>query len=203
MLDVLLIDDEPDLRASLEEAVRDAGHRVTVASDGAEGLGQVTSKVFDVVICDVRLPKLDGLTLMRRVRQESPATEVILMTAFAEVADAVAALKEGAYDYLTKPFDIDELLLQLKRIAQHRSLRRELEQARAELAGRRQDDHAGRALAVDAAGGGAGRGGRPRATRPVLVTGESGTGKELVARMLHERSSRAATPRSWRSTAGR
>src|SRR3712207_1398925 len=65
VLDVLLIDDEPDLRASLEESVREAGHRVTVANDGAEGLGQVTSKVFDVIICDVRLPKLDGLTLMR------------------------------------------------------------------------------------------------------------------------------------------
>ena len=126
-LDVLLIDDEPELRLALEEAVREAGHRVTVCGDGAEGLVQITSKVFDVIICDVRLPKADGLTLLRRVRQESPASEVILMTAYAEVADAVAALKEGAYDYLTKPFEIEELLLQLRRIGQHRSLRRELE----------------------------------------------------------------------------
>jgi DNA-binding NtrC family response regulator len=192
-LDVLLIDDEPELRLALEEAVREAGHRVTVAGDGAEGLVQITSKVFDVIICDVRLPKADGLTLLRRVRQESPASEVILMTAYAEVADAVAALKEGAYDYLTKPFEIDELLLQLRRIGQHRSLRRELDRAKAELADRK---HATTLI-----------GRSPTMRRvmgliqvvsqsdaPVLVTGESGTGKELVARMLHERSSRNAAP---------
>jgi two-component system, NtrC family, response regulator AtoC len=192
-LDVLLIDDEPDLRAALDEAVRDAGHRVTIANDGAEGLGQVTAKVFDVVICDVRLPKLDGLTLMRRVRQESPPTEVILMTAFAEVADAVAALKEGAYDYLTKPFEIDELLFQLKRIAQHRSLRRELEQARAELAGRRQATTLiGRSPSMRRVEGLVEV--VSQSDAPVLVTGESGTGKELVARMLHERSARREHP---------
>ena len=193
VLDVLLIDDEPDLRASLEESIRDAGHRVTVANDGAEGLGQVTSKVFDVIICDVRLPKLDGLTLMRRVRQESPSTEVILMTAFAEVADAVAALKEGAYDYLTKPFEIDELLFQLKRIAQHRSLKRELERARAELAGRRQDTTlVGRSPSMRRVVGLVEV--VSQSDAPVLVTGDSGTGKELVARMLHERSSRRDAP---------
>jgi DNA-binding NtrC family response regulator len=193
VLDVLLIDDEPDLRASLEDSVRDAGHRVTVANDGAEGLGQVTSKVFDVIICDVRLPKLDGLTLMRRVRQESPSTEVILMTAFAEVADAVAALKEGAYDYLTKPFEIDELLFQLKRIAQHRSLKRELERARAELAGRRQDTTlVGRSPSMRRVEGLVEV--VSQSDAPVLVTGDSGTGKELVARMLHERSSRRQHP---------
>jgi DNA-binding NtrC family response regulator len=193
VLDVLLIDDEPDLRASLEESIREAGHRVTVANDGAEGLGQVTSKVFDVIICDVRLPKLDGLTLMRRVRQESPSTEVILMTAFAEVADAVAALKEGAYDYLTKPFEIDELLFQLKRIAQHRSLKRELERARAELAGRRQDTTlVGRSPSMRRVVGLVEV--VSQSDAPVLVTGDSGTGKELVARMLHERSSRRDAP---------
>jgi DNA-binding NtrC family response regulator len=192
-LDVLLIDDEPALRSTLEEAVRAAGHRVTTAGDGAEGLGHITSKVFDAVICDVRLPKVDGLTLMRRIRQESPATEIILMTAYAEVSDAVAALKEGAYDYLTKPFEIDELLFQLKRINQHRNLRRELERARAELAGRRsQTNLTGRSPAMRRVVGLIEVVSQSEA--PVLVTGESGTGKELVARMLHERSSRRDKP---------
>jgi len=89
-LDILLIDDEADLRLVLEEALRDADHRVVAAGDGAEGLNHAVSKVFDVVICDVRLPKIDGLTLFRRIRQESPSTDVILMTAYAEVSDAVA-----------------------------------------------------------------------------------------------------------------
>jgi DNA-binding NtrC family response regulator len=192
-LDILLIDDEPDLRLVLQEALRDADHTVVVAGDGLEGLNHVQSKVFDVVICDVRLPGMDGLTLFRRIRQESPTTEVILMTAYAEVADAVTALKQGAFDYLTKPFDVDELLVQLKRISEHRALRSELEQARVELSGRKSEATlVGQSPAmrrvnslVDMVAS---------SDAPVLVTGESGTGKELVARMLHDRNARHAKP---------
>src|SRR6478609_11733413 len=137
MLDILLVDDEPDFRMLVGDALRDAGHRVSLASNGAEGLALISSNVFDVMICDIRLPKVDGLTLFRRVRQESPGTDVILITAHAAVSDAVAALKEGAYDYLTKPFDVDEIILQMERIGVQRALKRVLEQARAELSQRR------------------------------------------------------------------
>jgi DNA-binding NtrC family response regulator len=192
-MEVLLVDDEPALRTALADVLRDAGHHVTTASDGAEALGQVLARVFDVVICDIRLPKLDGLTLFRRLRREAPGTDVILMTAYAEVVDAVTALKDGAYDYLTKPFDLDELMVQVERIGQQRALRRELEQARAELSGRRPENTL--------------VGSSPATRRvlgliemvrhseaPTLITGESGTGKELVARMLHERGGRQAGP---------
>ena len=108
---------------------------MSIATSGAQALDLVGKQLYDVMICDIRLPGIDGLTLFRRTRQESPETTVILMTAFAAVQDAVAAVKEGAHDYLTKPFDIDELNLRVRRIAEHRALLRELEEARAQLAG--------------------------------------------------------------------
>ena len=181
MLDVLLIDDEVELREPLEEMLRDAGHNVQTAADGTEGADRLNRRVFDVVICDVRLPGIDGLTLFRTARKQTPETEFILVTAYADVGQAVSALKEGAYDYLMKPFDVDELLVQLRRIDENRALRRELDKVRGELSGR--------TSAVTLVGD------SPVIRRvvektkmvassdvPVLVTGESGTGKELVAR---------------------
>src|SRR4051812_10470677 len=139
-LEILLVDDEPDIHLAVGEALRDAGHSVTTATNGADALELISTRVFDVMICDVRLPKLDGLTLFRRTRQESPDTAVILMTAYVAIQDAVAAVKEGAHDYLTKPFDIDEITVRIQRIAEHRALLRELEEARAQLASQQRDE---------------------------------------------------------------
>jgi DNA-binding NtrC family response regulator len=188
-LDVLLVDDEPDIELLAGEALRDAGHRVIAVKDGAEALELVRARAFDLMICDIRLPKLDGLSLFRQTRQQSPDTTVILMTAFAAVQDAVAAVKEGAHDYLTKPFEIDEITLRVKRIAEHRSLLRELEVARAELAKDGINEViVGRSVQMlrllDRVNTIA------PSHAPVLLQGESGTGKELVARALHERGAR-------------
>jgi DNA-binding NtrC family response regulator len=193
MLEVLLIDDEATIRLSVGDALRDAGHQVTIASDGAEGLALVTSKVFDVVVTDIRLPRADGLTIFRRVRSESPDTDVILITAYGDVADAVTALKEGAFDYLTKPFDTEEIVVRVARSEEKRKLRRELAAARDEVEKRKRSERIiGRS---------------PPMVRlldrietmapsdsPVLITGESGTGKELVAQTLHALSSRRDGP---------
>ena len=119
-LDILVVDDDQATRLSLAYALTDAGHKVTEACDGEEAIALVAERIFDVAILDVRLPKVDGLTIFRRLRQKSPSTSVILMTAFATVPDAVASLRDGAYDYVTKPFDPEEFSLRvIGHIAEH------------------------------------------------------------------------------------
>ena len=192
-MDILLIDDEPELRQALAEVLTDAGHAITEAGDGRAAAELLTSKSFDVILSDVRLPGVDGLKLLRLARKEAPLTDFILMTAFAEVDEAVAALKEGASDYLTKPFDLEELLHHMGRIDNTRSMRRELTEARRALSTRPEHNRLiGNSTQMTKI--------RARiemiapSDTTTLITGESGTGKELVARMIHERSPRAAKP---------
>ncbi|HVO30803.1 MAG TPA: sigma-54 dependent transcriptional regulator [bacterium] len=192
-LDVLFADDESSIRLPVGDAIRAAGHKLQMANDGAEALALLDSHVFDVVVSDIRMPKADGLQILRHVKKVAPSTAVVLVTAYGSVADAVQALKEGATDYLTKPFEVDELLHRLGRIAQEREMRQQLEAARAELAG-----GAGKVSLV---------GKSPAMMRlyerldgfaasdaAVMITGESGTGKEVVARLLHEKSARKGKP---------
>jgi DNA-binding NtrC family response regulator len=149
--------------------------------------------VFDVAICDVRMPKVDGLTLLRRLRQDSPQTVVILMTGYAEVHDAVASLQEGAADYVTKPVDCELLMRRIGGIAERLALKTDLEVARSELIAR----DVGSAII----------GHSPPMVQlmsrietlahshaSVVITGESGTGKELVARTMHARGPRHDRP---------
>src|SRR5688572_485908 len=135
-LDVLVVEDEADIRTIVATVLRESGHRVTLAADGPIALAQIRARMFDAALIDVRLPTLDGLTLFRQLRQLAPATDVIIMTGHGNVADAVAALKEGALDYLSKPLEVDELAVRLQRIAERRALMRELAGARAQLARR-------------------------------------------------------------------
>jgi DNA-binding NtrC family response regulator len=191
---ILIIDDATELRATIADVLKDAGHEVVEAGDDVRVTEALVDQgEFDLAISDARMPGIDGLALLRRARTAAPLSDFILMTAFAEVGEAVAALKDGAVDYLSKPFDIDELMRQVARIETTRSMRRELAQARRTLAQRparnRLVGESPQMLRVQA---------RietiAQSEASALVFGESGTGKELVARLLHDRSCRAEKP---------
>ena len=190
MLRILVVEDDVDVRREVVRALADASHTVTEAADGAAAIERVSSTAFDVVITDLRLPKADGRAVFRHVKATSPRTKVIMMTSFASVSNAVDALKEGVFDYLVKPFDVDELVIRVRRIEEKIALEHALEAAHAQLSTGKDAEIIGASPAMakvlerismvaasDAA---------------VLITGESGTGKELVARRIHARSPRAA-----------
>ena len=193
MLSILLADDEPLIRMTVSDALRARGHFVMAVSDGAQAVAAAQNRVFDLVISDIRLPKVDGLGVLRQVLERTPSTVVVLITAYGSISDAVSAIKDGAYDYVTKPFDMQELLLRVDRISERRDMRAELDAARAALATRSSGELlVGRTPTmvtlqerIDAIADSA---------TPVLVMGESGTGKELVARTIHDRSARKDKP---------
>jgi len=186
MLKVLVVEDEQDLCDLIAETLLEEGYEVVCARDGAEAMAAASASEFDLVLADIRLPKMDGLTLFRQLRAERPDTDVIVMTGNAAVADAVAVLKEGAFDYLTKPVNLDELGIQLKRLATFRSLRQDVAAARTEL----RESTSSRDQLVGHSEGMLRLVKRMEAIAhsdaAVVITGESGTGKELVARALHE-----------------
>jgi two-component system, NtrC family, response regulator AtoC len=193
MLDILLVDDEPEIRLPLGEALREIGHRVALASDGDEAMQCLDRQTFNLVVSDIRLPKGDGFAILRRVRDQQPDTHVILMTAFGTIQEAVTAVRETAIEYVTKPFDLPEVLAMVGRIDERWKLLQELTAARAELAARQAGHmieghspaiaHLRTQISTIAA-----------SSASVLLTGESGTGKELAARMIHAASDRSDAP---------
>jgi DNA-binding NtrC family response regulator len=191
-LEILLAEDESTIRMTVGEALRARGHRVQEAKDGGEAKALVEKERFDLAISDIRMPKVDGMALFHFIRERSPTTDVILMTGYGEVEQAVEALKKGAEDYLTKPVDLDELAFRVERVMQRRMVESELESARAELRGLAKGRIIGKSPAIakllDMLETIA------ESEAPVLIVGETGTGKELVARRLHELSPRRGGP---------
>jgi two-component system response regulator AtoC len=190
MKKVLVVDDEPGLRQSLGLLLSDAGYAVTAEQDGRRALERAVAEPFDLVLCDVRMPEMDGLTFLRSYRSRGGSALVIMMSAYGGEDAAIAAMKEGAYDYLPKPFRPDEVVLTLRKAEERERLRQEVAGLRAQLA----SGPAERGLVAES---GAMRQALALVARvaehstTVLITGESGTGKEVIARAIHRASSRA------------
>ena len=126
---ILIADDEDSLRWVLEKGFRGAGYQVTAVKDGTAALKEVEAAPFDLILLDVRMPGIDGLSLLKQVRDKRPDAQVVIMTAHGTMETAVAAMQQGAYDYLAKPFDLDEALLLAERALTARRLTQEIGRA--------------------------------------------------------------------------
>ena len=190
MADILIVDDEKNIRTHLATYVGSLGHGVDTAEDAALALRALAQRDFDVVLSDVRMAGMDGLALLREIRRRRPDAVVVLMTAYATVPEAVEAMRAGAYDYLVKPFSLDQVGLLLARVLEVQALRRENETLRRALHEpvllESTSPNMQRALAP------ARRAAETDVT--VLLTGESGTGKNVLARAMHSWSRRAHGP---------
>ena len=190
---LLVVDDEETQRGMLKSILERAGYHVVTAADGREALDLLEEANFDLVLTDQRMPVLDGLELLKRVNELPVGLPVVLMTAYGSVSSAVEAMKHGAADYLTKPFEKDELLLVVKKVLKQRRLEDEVVALRTALADRVSlDGIIGASPAMQEVFSLIER--VAEADVPVLITGESGTGKELVARAIHGRSRRHEGP---------
>lgn len=190
---VLLVEDDAALRRSLEMGLEDLEFGVTSCASASEALAQLAENDFDVVLTDMNMPGMSGLDLCRRIAEERPDIPSVVITAFGNLDTAVAAIRAGAYDFITKPVEIDGVALVLERAVQNRRLREEVKRLRSvvaasgsmsELVGESPSLRAVKDLIARVA---------PSETT-VLITGESGTGKEVAARALHRLSRRADRP---------
>jgi two-component system response regulator PilR (NtrC family) len=188
--DILIVDDERSMREFLGIYLRREGYRIEAAAGGKEAIAALKARAFDLVITDLRMPDVDGLTILAQAKQLHPDTEVVVVTAFSTTETAIAAMKAGAQDYLTKPFKIDEVGLVVARAMEKRRLARENVALRDEIKGRYKLERLlGKSPPMQRVFDVLRKVASTRTS--VLLIGESGTGKELAARALHELSPRA------------
>jgi len=188
-----VVDDEVNSRTALAELLRDEGFDVEIAADAFKALGKYDDFTPHVVVTDLKMPGMDGIELVRKIRGFEDPAAVVVMTAFGEVQSAIDAMRAGAADYLTKPFNLDALLVVLDKVFETQQLRRETRQLRARVRDRVAPGNiVGTGPPMQRVFEVVDQVAPSKAT--VLITGESGTGKELVANAIHQRSPRANGP---------
>jgi len=190
---ILIVDDERSMRDVLSIMLKRAGYGITVASDGEEAIAHIDKELFDLVITDLKMPKAGGLEVLKAVKESSPESVVLIITAYASTESAVEAMKLGAYDYLTKPFQVDEVQLIIRNALEKRRLSTENILLKREMAS--QSSFAqiiGQSEAMQKVFDVVRK--VADTTSNVLISGESGTGKELIARAIHHNSARSRLP---------
>ncbi|MES0446426.1 MAG: sigma-54 dependent transcriptional regulator, partial [Desulfobacterales bacterium] len=190
---ILVVDDEPSHRKMIEAVLSDEGYEIFQADNGQTAIDEVEERFYDLVIMDIRMPKVGGIDALKKIKTLSPGIPIIIMTAYASIGSAVDALKSGAYDYLTKPLDIEELKILVSKALRHHQLEQENIFLKERLNER--FDFAsiiGRSPAMKNLFETMGLVAPSEAT--VLIVGDSGTGKELIANAIHQNSPRKDWP---------
>jgi len=190
MADILIIDDEKAIRKTLTEILSFEGYKLDEASDGEEGLKKFKEKTFDLVLCDIKMPKLDGIEFLQKAGEINPDIPIIMISGHGNIETAVEAVKKGAYDYISKPPDLNRLLITIRNAMERTSLVTETKVLKRKVSRVQEMIGASAPMqkikeTIDKVA--------PTEAR-ILITGENGVGKELVARWVHEKSNRVSGP---------
>ncbi len=190
MADILIIDDERAIRKTLSEILSFEGYKIDEAADGEEGLKKFRERNYDVVLCDIKMPKLDGLEFLQKAAETNPDTPIIMISGHGNIETAVEAVKKGAYDFISKPPDLNRLLITIRNAMEKTTLVTETKVLKRKVS--RVQEMIGDSAplkkireTIDKVA--------PTEAR-ILITGENGVGKELVARWVHEKSNRSSGP---------